>query len=323
VLSLIALCLILGVFTDSEKHKGGHHGGEYHHGQEQGNHAPKPEDGPTHPVDQTEVSNTTVSGSIELAEAPVPHPPAHPMCSWKGPKDTVYNIGKILGKTDVDLSYYNGDISVYVRPCGPVMNSFCPNDSSICVITNTKDGVSFGTYQQKQFAEAANKSLEVTYGGGEPCPNGVPRKSIVTYSCTKLSTRIVSAEFDEDQCFAQIHIELSHKDCMITSGKNCTGYPDKHHRSNLFTVLMFSAMALLMSFFICFALCACRRSKRLRAARLNAAKKSGKIPSIPYEAIPIQLVPGGFSPVDPYTLQGYPMISLVAPTQAPVKGESV
>jgi len=329
VLSLLALTLILGVLSDYKKegnfgdgkHHGEHHG--EHHGNNGYNHEPTKggaatpqleSSGLTHPVDQ---SNSTV------------HPHAmeghHAHCIWMNEAGVKYDLNRVLPNKQIDLAFIfsgNDSYNLFIRPCGPVVTSVCPPNASVCLVKDQKDGISFGTYLNKQFAQAAdNESVEVTYGDGELCGNGVPRKSMVTYTCTNGSTRIISVKSDDDECFLEINIGLSERDCPTNLGKIDCHLPEKQrHRSNVFTIVMFSSMALLMSFFLCFALCACRRSRRLRA--LSHRKVSKKIPSIPYEAVPVQLVPGGFAPVDPYTMQGYPMISLVAPTQFP-KGETV
>jgi len=117
------------------------------------------------------------------------------------------------------------------------------------------------------------------------------------------------------------------------------------HASGLFAIILITITGVLLActFGLCF--CACRKRRSLKskgtcrkAAVLNrrASRKSGKqsgnkkqkknaeqdVEYAPFQ-MPFQLVPGGFASVNPYSnIQGYPMVTLVAPV-APEDHEQV
>lgn len=55
-------------------------------------------------------------------------------------------------------------------------------------------------------------------------------------------------------------------------------------------------------------------AKGSAAAKKRLVKKDSEVEYAPFQ-MPVQLVPGGFAPINPYSnIQGYPMVTLVAPT---------
>jgi len=280
------------------------------------------------------------------------------MCEYKKQNGTMYDLRLMDIKAVNDLSFVtpSGD-SVYFRSCGYVRNPSCSHTSSVCIVSSTGKALDFGSFRHLQFADGVQEmgtSVEATFGNGETCSNGVPRKTLVQYTCNLQSPQTRITRVDYTDCYLQIFVESAHacsssefcgsqisrsacenqegycswsrnNTCVARSGAGCifSHYFSGHHGSVLGPIILLSFMAILLSLSICLCLCACR-SKRIRAARVARQKKvvqekqSKKISKVPYQQVPVlELVPGGFAPVNPYAFQGYPMVQLVAPTQTP------
>jgi len=121
--------------------------------------------------------------------------------------------------------------------------------------------------------------------------------------------------------------------CEPTTG--CIGW--KRFTENaggvvMIVILSVIAAALACTCGLCVCCCIRKKSRRMRNRKCmlmkRSNKKSARTPSkkrtvkkqdqeveyAPFQ-MPVQLVPGGFAPVNPYSnIQGYPMVTLVAPT---------
>jgi len=60
--------------------------------------------------------------------------------------------------------------------------------------------------------------------------------------------------------------------------------------------------------------CNKKSARRAPGKNRNVKKQDQEVEYAPFQ-MPVQLIPGGFAPVNPYSnIQGYPMVTLVAPT---------
>jgi len=277
-------------------------------------------------------------------------------CQYKSVNGSIYDLHLMDIKSVSDHSYIvPSGISVYFRSCGFVKNPACQH-SSVCVVSPEGKAVDFGSYKHLQFAEGSSdlgSSIEATYGNGEICSNGIPRKTLVQYTCGLDAAQTLITRVDYTDCYMQILVQSAHACstsafcgsltsrsecenqegfCSWASNNTCqardsgcaiTRFLGKHHGSFLAAFVLLAFFGVLLSISLCLFLCACR-SKRIRAARAaqlakqndKSAKKAAS--SVPYQPA-LQLIPGGFAPVNPYAFQGYPMVQLVAPTE----GDSV
>eukprot|EP01089_Gocevia_fonbrunei_P015634 TRINITY_DN461_c0_g1_i1.p1 TRINITY_DN461_c0_g1~~TRINITY_DN461_c0_g1_i1.p1 ORF type:complete len:337 (-),score=63.35 TRINITY_DN461_c0_g1_i1:65-1075(-) len=280
-------------------------------------------------------------------------------CEFVNVNGTRYDIHLMDTKSDHTYISSQG-LEIYFRTCGYVQHDGCDKHSSVCVIDSSNGkAVNFGTYKKIQFtegSEAIGSNVEGAYGYGETCSNGVPRKTVVQFTCNLAAKQALITGVDYTDCFLQLHVQSAHA-CptaafcaAITDKTNCKkqddvcqwdsktktcgvcehGYGElhhflhKHHADVLLPILLVTFLLIVLAFTCC--LCVCIRKKRAAKARssVNKPAKGRKISkksnkgSVDYHSVPaLQLVPGGFVPVDPYSHQGFPMVQLVAPTQQP------
>jgi len=148
----------------------------------------------------------------------------------------------------------------------------------------------------------------------------------VTKYCATLST--------SDVCSNQENL------CKWTSGKcipasTCTGWRKLTSTENggvvIIVVLACIGVALACTCGLCVCCCIRKKSRRNRkcvmsrgrcgkknvsrsANKKKVVKKEQEVEYAPFQ-MPVQLIPGGFAPINPYSnIQGYPMVTLVAPT---------
>jgi len=129
--------------------------------------------------------------------------------------------------------------------------------------------------------------------------------------------------------------------CKWANGKceskmGCLGWKHMSHASALFLIILLTCTGVLLACTLCLCVCACRkrraRCRQMQARRLTCrgttaktnkvekkrtAKKAQDVEYAPFQ-MPFQLVPGGFAPINPYSnIQGYPMVTFVAPQTEP------
>lgn len=158
--------------------------------------------------------------------------------------------------------------NIYVNPCGP---TYCPynkqNDTACCYDYS----ISYGSLSDVHVAKSplyteASPAFEFSYGSGELCNNGVPRKSVFTFVCDrsaadKSSFRSVSSHFDDCTTSAIIY---SAGACPVV---NSTGIP---------VVFLVSAVSCAFAFKCCLVCCTlyfCRRRKSAPKDIKGAAAK--------------------------------------------------
>jgi len=234
-----------------------------------------------------------------------------PLCSYKSTTGEEYDLRLLENNAVVDYQYFDATSksTFYFRPCGSVKTSGCESGSSVCMINSAGKAVNFGT-GPAQWADGAENgaSIEATYGKGELCNNGVPRKTIVEYVCNlnAVSSSIVRGTFDE--CSAEFVIESPYacsvsnycqsidnsascdaQDGLCKWANNkcehklaCPGWKHLSH-SGLFVIIILASTGGLLACTLCLCVCACRRRRRCRSARAcrrfnkKTARKNTKV----------------------------------------------
>jgi len=267
-----------------------------------------------------------------------------PICHYRSTRGVDYDLRLLENNAVVDYQFFDAasKSTFYFRPCGAVKTSGCDQGSSVCMINSAGKAVNFGSGQPLWADGVENgASIEATYGQGELCNNGVPRKTVVEYVCNlQAPSSIMSGSFDD--CSASFVIETPYacpvvdychsidtsgicesQDglCTWIGGKcehklGCAGWKRLSH-SGVFVIILLTSAGVLLACTLCLCVCACRRRRRCRTSRTcrrfnkKAARKCNKVEKkrtnkgqeVEYAPfqMPFQLVPGGFAPINPYS----------------------
>eukprot|EP01088_Endostelium_zonatum_P009105 TRINITY_DN22304_c0_g1_i1.p1 TRINITY_DN22304_c0_g1~~TRINITY_DN22304_c0_g1_i1.p1 ORF type:complete len:292 (-),score=54.99 TRINITY_DN22304_c0_g1_i1:88-924(-) len=257
------------------------------------------------------VGCTQVEKSIEMSGT----------CQFKA-FDQFFDYSDITDLVDGQSATYNSNI--FVNPCKP---TYCPssksNDSAVCSSHQT----SYGSLKDLHVAKSHLYStiapaFEFSYGNGELCNSGVPRKSIITFVCD------VNAQDREKYTVVNVNVDDCTTSATIFSAGACpttpeTGCPIGFLVFTIICVLLFKCTLVFCTLY----LCRRRRSpqsknikgtaaKRIGNRLLNkriSSKKSTKATSanISQDFGPVySLVPGGFVVTNDYDV---PMVQLSTP----------
>jgi len=268
-----------------------------------------------------------------------------------------YDFSPLDGKT---FSFWSEQLSsiIYLSPCrtrnheNQIPNRACPASSSVCIISDGNNkAISYGSNSALQWADGNEDGadIEVIYGNGEICNNGIPRKAIVEYVCginkvtagggeitqatliDQCAVKIVIVTpnacpveticaniFDSETCEAQRTCMWSAGTCFMDNGV-VDGLPMESRERTVSTKKVFVFLVLgvgLLAGVCCFvSLLRRRRVTRVkRAAAVLVGRKEGEFEQMEFQ-VPFQLIPGGFAP-NPYSDgQGYPMTTFLVPAQ--------
>jgi len=244
-----------------------------------------------------------------------------------------------------DLEYYDPVTqgSVYFTACGSLSNiTGCPENSSVCYFDSNGKSINYGSTLNVQTADVIlpvtstntyrSGALEMMFGNGELCNNGVARKAVISYICNMdMSDEAYSypnITGTVDACLISLTVEtpfacpvanycrsITNKDKCKTNDPICTwsygacsansgcfgGMSSVHAGILSFLIVVTAGLCLLCVCGLC--LCACRKAKK--SCPKKAAKKSSKSkksrsaqkpkPETTFDSfeMPYQLVPGG------------------------------
>jgi len=292
------------------------------------------------------------------------------ICRYKSTKGVEYDLRLLEHKAIVDYQYFDPATrnTFYFRPCGMVKTTGC-EASSVCMVNANGKAVNFGTTTAIQWADGSENgaSIEASYGLGEPCNNGVHRKTIVEYVCNLNAQKSSITQATFDDCSATFVLESPYV-CPVANYCKSIGTPEScssqdglckwkegqcmhedkpcglaghfSHAPALFAIILITSTGALLACTLGLCICACRRRRaricRSRSGTRRCGRKSSrkglikvknvkKQPAAPKTDVeyapfqmPFQLVPGGFAPINPYNnIQGYPMVTFVAPQADP------
>jgi hypothetical protein len=238
-----------------------------------------------------------------------PEADSQPACHFQTDKGS-YDLRLMtrdLNKKDLELRSENLKTSFFYNPCGDVHNEKCPKGAALCEIDEKGVALSFGRADNLTWNEGQDLGVELAYGGGDACANGIPRKTLVQFSCSrptkeKETHRTVITDFSLKNCVVTMKVSSPYgcpveelctvydkEECKNSEGlcewnkKNgtCTYTSSscfqfgKHHLS-LFKLLALTFGVALATVFCCSAcICVCRR-RRQKKLSLPVTSKTGK-----------------------------------------------
>jgi len=290
----------------------------------------------------------------------------HDICRYTNTKGVNYNLHLLSQfSNQYDLSFVDtaSGSTFYFSPCGQNTSRWgIPVGTAAYQQLASNKIVLWGTSSSAQVSDAGfgqNSSMEVIYGNGEVCNNGVPRKAIITYVCDITHTTTYPTITGEvDSCSVSVTVKtpfacpVANYCATIHNDESCNYYENicvwsfgRCRASGCFyssfasggvlalVLITVTGLLLLCTCGLCICACKKRRNCKKRAAskaiNRRSSKKSTKKTSkkagqprndsteyAPFQ-MPFQLIPGGNAPVNPYSsVQGYPMVTLVAPGTA-------
>jgi len=217
----------------------------------------------------------------------------HGSCSYqtdKGSYDLRLMVRDIDGK-DWELKDQATQASFFFSPCGGVHTEKCDKDAAMCLV-NQDQAVDFGRADNISWAEHPNGGVEITYGNGDACPNGVPRKTLVQLTCSKPTTdkdthRTVITDFEvlpcqitlkmtspygcpveelcsvynEEECQASEGLCGWKNDACVYQSVSCFQVGRHHLPLGAFVGIIAAVPLLLLT---CIACCCCCRRRRMR-----------------------------------------------------------
>jgi len=223
-------------------------------------------------------------------------------CHYKSTAGVDYDLRLMESNAVTDYQYFDPSTgsTFYFRPCGHVKAAGCDENASVCMVNAAGKAVSYGTLPARWADGAVAGSIEASYGSGEPCNNGVDRKTLITYVCSANPTSVLPGALDE--CYAEFAVESSFacpaanycagiensqsceaQDglCKWASGKceyklGCTGWKHMSHASALFLIVLLTCTGVLLACTLCLCVCACRKRRRCRQMRLRCKRLSRK-----------------------------------------------
>jgi len=288
----------------------------------------------------------------------------HDICKYTNTKGANFNLNLLAKNNQYDLSFVDSKSSstFYFSPCGQNNTLYAlPVGTAAYQQLSTSKIIVWGTSASAQVSDAGsglNSSMEIIYGNGEICNNGVARKTIITYVCDIThSTSYPTITGEIDECSTSIVVKTpfacpvanycatihndescnSHEGICVWSFGKCRAngcFYSSFASGGILALVLITVTGLLLLCTCGLCICACkkrRNCKRRNAKAINrrsskkATKKSGKKTGQPRNEsteyapfqMPFQLIPGGNAPVNPYSnVQGYPMVTLVAPGTA-------
>ncbi|ELR18148.1 uncharacterized protein ACA1_368800 [Acanthamoeba castellanii str. Neff] len=133
-------------------------------------------------------------------------------CSYKNTKGHLFDLSRLSSK-DLLVKDLVGGSTFHFNPCGSVHASQCPSGAAVCEITGKGEAISHGLAWDAHWADGVESgaSLEVMYGRGEMCSDGVHRKTLVEMRCLHSSDPNTSPSFlmgvIKDECVLKLIVE--------------------------------------------------------------------------------------------------------------------
>jgi len=221
------------------------------------------------------------------------------ICRYKSTTGLEYDLRLLVHKAIVDYQFFDPATrnTFYFRPCGMVKTTGC-EASSVCMVNANGKAVNFGTTTAIQWADGSENgaSIEASYGLGELCNNGVPRKTIVEYVCNLKAQKSSITGVTYDDCSATFVLESPYV-CPVANYCKSLGSPEAcssqdglckwkegqcmhddkpcglaghfSHAPALFAIILITSTGALLACTLGLCICACRR-RRARMCRNRA-----------------------------------------------------
>lgn len=285
-----------------------------------------------------------------------PHHKNTDYCKYTNTKGERFDL-HLLANHYAELQFFDTGktgSTVYFHPCGTV-SPMCGENATVCLLTSAAKEVTYGSssvvlQSESHSSKPNSNSLELTFGGGEKCNNGLERKAIITYIC---NMELSDSEYtypkvtgEVEDCMITLTVEtpfacpVANYCASITDDNKCRSqqgacvwrYGRCHANTGCFGglsslsagIISFTVVTVTGLLLVCLCglcICACKKSSRKSTMKKTRACKGKKRSAKPKPeasfdsfSMPYQLVPGGLgAPVNPYSnIQGYPMVTLAS-----------